>query len=59
MKPCLSDVHRKRRLAWAMGCKEWGVETWRDDIFTDESTLETWRDHIFTDESTFETGKPN
>ena len=45
MKPFLSDVHRERRLAWAMGRKDWGVETWRD--------------HIFTDESTFETGKPD
>ena len=45
MKPFLSDVHRERRLAWAMGSKDWG--------------LETWRDHIFTNKSTFETSKPD
>ena len=45
MKPFLSYVYRERRLAQAMGHKDQG--------------LETWRDHIFTDESTFETGKPD
>ena len=45
MKPFLSDVHWERKLVWAMGCRDWGVETWRD--------------HIFTDKSTFETSKPN
>ena len=45
MKPFLSDAHRERRLAWAMGRKDWGMDTWRS--------------HIFTDESTFETGKPD
>jgi transposase len=40
-KPFLSQIHRKRRLAWALLLRDWDVEQWRQHIFTDELTIET------------------
>ena len=41
MKPYLSAKHRARRMEWALERKDWGMEEWREFIFTDESTFET------------------
>ena len=30
---------------WAMGSKDWGVETWHNHIFTDESKFEIGKPH--------------
>ena len=38
-KPFLSDVHRRRRLKFALQHRNWTFEEWKKVIWTDESTF--------------------